>query len=94
MDTPVWREVLVDNTPGAEKSRAVLYLLNDGSYEPVMNVTITGIQFRNPATGEWLTVIDTTSGATLIEANTAPDLPPVDPAVVTAQAGSNCASNT
>lgn len=67
MSTLVWREVMVDSTPGHEISRAVLYLLNDGNYVPVLNVTVNGVQFLNQATGEWLTVIDTTSGKTLIE---------------------------
>jgi len=66
----IWREVEVDSTPGAEISRAVLYLLNGGSYVPVMNVTLTGIQFRDQTTGEWLTVIDTMSSKVLIEADT------------------------
>lgn len=66
-DSAIWREVIVDDTPGHETSRAVLYLLKDGSYVPAMNVTVSGIQFRDPVSGDWLTVIDATSGKTLIE---------------------------
>lgn len=69
-DPAIWREVIVDDTPGHETSRAVLYLLKDGAYVPTMNVTVSGVQFRDPVSGEWTTVIDTTSSKILIEADT------------------------